>query len=72
MGDGVRLSLHVEYGHITLNGLNLGPLARPLSRGRAGEREISIQVEIVGEETRVRWDEPVALSEGESLTLYSD
>jgi len=65
-----RVELRVDWGRVTLRGLNLGALgSRRLSRARLGEKERAIRVAEVDGVLQVRWDEPLTIETGETLVL---
>jgi hypothetical protein len=69
-GDSARVSLRVDYGRITLNGLNLGAPGDHRPRiARRGEREWPVTAKTVDGVLQVRWEEPLILTAGETLAL---
>jgi len=65
-----QISLRVDYGAITLNGLNLGALdGRVLLTARLGGRRWTLTTVEQEGILAVRWPEPITVQAGETLIL---
>ncbi|MHB1318657.1 MAG: GH116 family glycosyl-hydrolase [Anaerolineae bacterium] len=65
-----RAELRVDYGKITLNGLNLGALgSHSLRVARVSGREFPLTARLTDGVLQVRWEESLILVAGETLVL---
>ena len=70
LDEAAHVTLRVDYGEITLRGLDLGALdGHAVTAARVGERDLPCTLTDESGVVIVRWSEPVTLVAGEELTL---
>ena len=70
LAETARIALRVDYGTITLNGLNLGALdGRTLRTARLGEHEWALSTAERDGSIALRWPDPITVRAGQTLIL---